>query len=560
MKKTLYLLQGIVFLLLVPLLARGQQGTITYGFKSNGKQVRQDHPLQLAYRDGVASLSTSRKGQQVRQYIDYNQKAVFKYLSFKDSTYVLKTPFDSLAKATLSRDTVTILGYLCHKAHLVIRSNSIDVWYTDKLPLKGSPALDIAPYLGLVLKVVRNGNFQMYATNVRIGSVSASPALKLPSGQAVDAATFQALLIRSRYTTVNVFTDQKVNFGDSLVNPPGRQLNKVYRFSGGTVVLKKIGLPEHFNGHVFATVHQYSNGDAYDRTGCAFVVPMGGKISFLDALQQGVGVLPVYKDRSGKDYQGIRRTVDYVPPVELVRFFTPFGVGAYNDKVKIKGYHWADSVTYSQDVTDLLPLLKGEAWLGVYIGNYDKKGHTVSLQLNYYPDHDSPDTARKSWVLPLFNTLNIMEMSGQNYGRLFTTDSLKIRAFIPDGIGDLRLRYLSTGHGGWDEGDEFTPKENTLLIDGKKVFSFVPWRSDCATYRLENPSSGNFGDGLSSSDLSRSGWCPGTTTNPLYIPLPRLTSGWHTFTIAIPEGKQQGSSFSFWNVSGCLTGTYKSGK
>jgi hypothetical protein len=46
----------------------------------------------------------------------------------------------------------------------------------------------------------------------------------------------------------------------------------------------------------------------------------------------------------------------------------------------------------------------------------------------------------------------------------------------------------------------------------------------------------------------------------LYIPLPRLTSGWHTFTIAIPEGKQQGSSFSFWNVSGCLTGTYKSGK
>src|SRR5699024_6216371 len=124
-------------------------------------------------------------------------------------------------------------------------------------------------------------------------------------------------------------------------------------------------------------------------------------------------------------------------------------------------------------------------------------------------------------------------------------------------VKDLRLRYLSTGHGGWDGGDEFNPKQNTIFIDGKKVYAYTPWRTDCATYRLENPSSGNFSNGLSSSDYSRSGWCPGTTTNPVFIPLPYLTPGWHTITIAIPQGKPEGNSFSFWNVSGVLLGEVK---
>lgn len=50
------------------------------------------------------------------------------------------------------------------------------------------------------------------------------------------------------------------------------------------------------------------------------------------------------------------------------------------------------------------------------------------------------------------------------------------------------------------------------------------------TYRMLNPSSGNFSDGISSSDLSRSNWCPGTTTNPVYIPLD-LKPGKHVLKI-----------------------------
>jgi hypothetical protein len=86
-------------------------------------------------------------------------------------------------------------------------------------------------------------------------------------------------------------------------------------------------------------------------------------------------------------------------------------------------------------------------------------------------------------------------------------------------LKNAQLRYTTTGHGGWENGDEFVPKANSIFIDGKQIFSFIPWRTDCGSYRLYNPASGNFPDGLSSSDLSRSNWCPGTVTNPNFIPL-----------------------------------------
>lgn len=541
----------IIFCLsFTPFCGYAQKGVITYGYKYHGKEIRKGHPLLMTFNEGIAMLHGGKKES---RYIDYLQKAVFKTIAVDGQTYMTLTPFDSLVHATLLPDTVTIAGYVCHKARLVIRSNQIEVWYTDELPVKGTPDPEIAPFLGLVLKIVRNGNYEVFAKSVETGAIPDSVQTAPLKGKPVSEAAFRALQIRSRYKTIPVFTGQQINFGDSIVNPQEGQLNTVYRYSGGTVILKKIHLPENFTGNIFASLTQYSNGDAYDRTGCVFVLPKKGNISFLEALKNGIDVLPVFKDNKGRSYQGIVATGKYQPPVELLRFFTPFGVGAYNSKVQIEGYNWADSVTYTQDVTALSPLLSGDTWIGVYIGNYDKKGHTVSLKLNYYSERE--DTINKPIVLSLFNTLNIMEMSGQNYGRLFGNDSLKVRVYIPENIHHLRLRYISTGHGGWDGGDEFNPKVNTIFIDGKKIYSFTPWRTDCATYRLKNPSSGNFGNGLSSSDYSRSGWCPGTTTNPVFIPLPQLKAGWHTFTVAIPQGKAEGNSISFWNVSGCLIGS-----
>ena len=193
-------------------------------------------------------------------------------------------------------------------------------------------------------------------------------------------------------------------------------------------------------------------------------------------------------------------------PVELIRFFTSFGVSHFNNMREINNYHWQDSVVYKQEVTPLIPNTTEEIWIGVFIGNYDKGGHLLSLDLQFYPPWDDGEVDEK-WIEPLFSTINILEMSGQNYGRLFDTDTLRVDFNLPENVDGLQLLFTTTGHGGWGGGDEFNPKLNQVFIDDSLVFSIVPWRNDCATYRMANPASGNFQNGLSSSDRTRTAVC-----------------------------------------------------
>lgn len=97
-------------------------------------------------------------------------------------------------------------------------------------------------------------------------------------------------------------------------------------------------------------------------------------------------------------------------------------------------------------------------------------------------------------------------------------------------------------------------QKNSIFLDRKEAFVFTPWKTDCGSYRNYNPASGNFENGLSSSDYSRANWCPGTTTNPIFIDLGNLKAGEHTITVKIPQGENEGNSFSSWNVSGVLVG------
>jgi GLPGLI family protein len=535
------------------------EGVITYSFRINGKESK-GAPLQLFYKNNIAHLRQGRDPEKREgQFIDYSNNVTWQILTLKDgSRYTMKTPFSKYEKAAVTEDTSTILGYKCQKANVTIRSNTIEIWFTTDLPLKGSPSLGIAPGPGLILKTIRNGNFETYATKIELKKVADS-LVKLPEdiGSVVDEATYRRKEIDNRFTAIPVFRQQQINFTDSIINPADNLENVTYRYAGGTLVLKKVTLPETENYSVFASLTQFSNGDAYDRTGSVFVIPTDREISFLNGLRNGKNELPVYKDKQGKEYQGVAETAKYLPVMELMRFFTPFGVRAFNERSKIEGYHWADSVDYKQEITDLLPRLTGEVWIGVFIGNYDKGGHTVNLTLDYYPKQQQPVSEKTNWVEPIFNTLNIMEMAGQEYPTMFDNDSLTVTVDVPEGLDKLTLRYITTGHGGWGNGDEFNQKLNEIFMDGKKIFSFIPWRTDCATYRMSNPSSGNFGNGLSSSDLSRSNWCPGTTTNPVYIPINNLAPGKHTFKIAIPLGRREGNSFSAWNISGCLIGEFK---
>ena len=190
--------------------------------------------------------------------------------------------------------------------------------------------------------------------------------------------------------------------------------------------------------------------------------------------------------------------------------------------------------------------------IGAYIGNWDSRGHRVSLKLKYFPDDLRHTLYDFENAMPLFNTVNYLEQDSQPYPVFQENDSLKVTFKLDRAVKNAHLFYLTTGHGGWGGGDEFNMKPNTIYLDGQKVISFIPWRDDCGTYRNFNPQTGMYETGCSSSDMSRSNWCPGTVTNPNFIALGNLEAGEHTIVVQIPQGSPEGGSQSYWCTSGTL--------
>lgn len=532
---------------------------ITYLKSSNGKALENQDPILVFAATDQTTLLSSASIQSGKADFPYEQTFIdlntrnFTQLAFWDKAKnAATTDSISLSKQTfdLSPETKIILGYQCRKAKTIINSNTIELWFTTDLKVKGAPTV-LGADLGLVLEMVRNNNYVITATKIE-KQKKISPyqmAFNNFNGPKTDLLTYRDLLWKSRFTTIAVFKNEIINFSDQ-----SKSNDSIFRYANGTVILKKVSFPEIPAGSlIFTELQEQSNGDAYDRTGSVFVIPEDQPHSFLDGLKNGVKSLPVYDNGNGKQYQGIVRTTNYSPLLELMRFFTPFGIQQYNH-IALKDKKWHEIVPYRQDISELQSTLSTKTvWVGTFIGNYDKGGHKISLDITIHKG-DKPATANR-FVLPLFNTTNVMEMAGQDYATLFNTDKgLEVTFDLPNDVANAQLRYITTGHGGWENGDEFVPKKNQIFLDQQEVFAFIPWRQDCGSYRLFNPASGNFNNGLSSSDYSRSNWCPGTVTNPVMIALGDLKAGKHTIQIRIPQGAPEGNSFSSWNVSGVLIG------
>ena len=427
---------------------------------------------------------------------------------------------------------------------------------TESLGYDAMPTISRGVLKGVMVRQLINGNRMFELRNIKKDKKIKKEIIPSEMGQRVAPRDIDKISKDKLIIKTPIFDKEQIHFAEIEKFTGEIPYDTVIHFAYGTLILKRVqleNLPEHYS--YFIEVEEQSNGDAYDRSGSIFVIPTDRELSLKDALIDSIQLLHSYTDRRDITYRAIKLEDDFLPVVELMRFFTPFGVNHFNDRVRIEGLEWSDVAYYKQDVTDVAKHLRGDVLIGAFIGNYDGGGHKLSLDLLAYPGDYSWDLSQNDdWTLPLFNTCNVMEMAGQHYGRMFKTDSLTVEFELPENVENLRLRYISTGHGGWGGGDEFNPKENSIIIDGEKVFTHTPWRCDCATYREMNPVSGNFWNGQSSSDLSRSGWCPGTATQPVYFDLGFLKAGKHTITIAIPQGDDEGSSFNHWMVSGVLIG------
>lgn len=531
---------------------------ITYLKSSNGKIIDNQDPI-LVFSTPVESLITTNGIHTNKATFPFEETIVipsdnqYWQVATLDKTKKVST-IDSLSlakqKFETTSDTKIILGYKCHKATTIINSNTIDVWYTNDLNSKGAPTV-LGQKLGLVLEMVRNNNYVISATKiekVKIPNLSKQVKTSLKN-KPVDVLTYRDILWKSRFTTLKVFENEVINFSDT-----SRSNDSILCFANGTVLLKKIKFPTIKPGsRIFIDINEQSNGDAYDRTGSAFIIPTQQKQSFMDGLINGANTLPQYSNGNGKTYQGVVATENYFPLIELMRFFTPFGIKQYN-YLELKDKNWHEVVPYRQDISEFRSVMSNQdIWVGTFISNYDKGGHKISMNITIHDEENA--TSKNNFVLPLFNTTNVMEMAGQDYPTMFNTDKgLEVSFTLEKEVKNATLRYITTGHGGWENGDEYLQKKNTIYLDNKEIYSFIPWRTDCGTYRLFNPASGNFPNGLSSSDYSRSNWCPGTVTNPTYINLGDLKAGEHTIRVHIPQGAPEGNSFSAWNVSGVLIG------
>lgn len=538
-------------------------------YKSYTKDVaKQDTAITMVYchKDKIAienqmnldGIQTIKGLAKETRFVDYDNQTFARQLEYEDGeTFLAKTDFKTLDLKPVE-ENVEVGGFKCKKYTTSINSNSIEIWMTEDLDMNATPMIQFAGLKGVMVRFVRNGNSILELASVnKLRTKTKADCVPSHSAKEVTFKEMDNIEREKMVITTKIFEDERVHWGDTTKISGDIPLDSVVHFAGGTIVLKKVrleSLPEHYQ--IFAELTTKSSGDAYDRTGSVFIIPTEKEKSLYDALTKGIDAVPYFTSSKGAKYQAMCLTDDFMPVVELIRFFTPFGVGHFNDRLNIDGLEWEEDVFYKQEVTDLAKLLRGEVLLGVFIGNYDGGGHKVSLDLKAYPgDYVGGESKLENqWLLPIFNTCNVMEMAGQNYPHFFDTDSLTIEFDVPEGVKNIRLRYITTGHGGWGGGDEFNPKVNEVFIDGKKVLAYTPWRSDCARYREWNPVSGNFWNGVSSSDLSRSGWCPGTATQPVYVNLDGLTAGKHTLKVAIPQGQAEGGSFSAWSVSGVLIG------
>ena len=605
MKKT-----ALVLLSLLPLMATAQvkipqdANRFTYWQFEYGEKT--DTTVITVERTGdvVTIVTPKPNGRLIPGYaqnvtsVDYAADSITVTATYPDSVYYYRT---ALTRNDIAWRTEDGPRYICS-----INSNTLAFTMDTSTDLNASPLPHYGLRRGVLTSYTRNGQLRLMlakAEKVRDKRAAATSstriemqgewavvngnridnkgdlmnvpgdeglrrAIQLGKARRVSPREMDRIMKDHLVVTTRIFDHAQLHWGAENAHFEGQHRKQpssvllpadtVVHYAGGTMILKRVtlpDLPDHYQH--FVELHQQSNGDAYDRTGSIFIVTSDGYVAhnFFDGINWHPDSLPTFIGRDGQRYQGMMATRNYRPPLEWVRFFTPFGVGHFNERMQGYGVDWRDEAFYRQEITDVY--CGGDVIVGAWIGNYDGGGHLLTLDVKSYPnDNTMPRNYEEEAtdnVVPLFNTCNVLEMAGQNYGKLFATDSLTVTFTVPADAKGARLRYISTGHGGWGEGDEFVPKQNTILIDGHPAFIHTPWRSDCGCYRDLNPVSGNFWNGLSSSDFSRSGWCPGTAAQPVYFDLTPWADGkQHTITVAIPQGKPVEGMFSHWAVSGAL--------
>lgn len=388
-------------------------------------------------------------------------------------------------------------------------------------------------------------------------------------------------------TRLSVFQKEPLRWiPDSLGAFNAADENGIIRLGNGRIILKKIELPAYERDvKATITVRVESAGDRWDKSGSVFVIPGSQAVNMM-TVAAGEAAYPAVDSLVYEKLVGVAAADGYAPAAELLRFMTPFGVGFYSrlDTAKVSKTRpvyvdgWAPETYWEADITDLFPLLQDDAYVGVFIDTWTKEGYIASVDIDVEETGNEYTPLPKRHVMPLVNTMYYV---GQEYPDIFARKDLSVDFELPQVSSSARLAYITTGHGGHSEGDEFTKQRNIVSMDGEAVIDYTPWRTDCASFRRFNPTSGvwterrtaayvawtpsgprrvekEIDEIIASSDYSRSNWCPGSQVNPVVVPLEDLAAGAHRLTISIPTAQplsHEKNEMNFWLVSAYLVWT-----
>ena len=373
------------------------------------------------------------------------------------------------------------------------------------------------------------------------------------------------------------FQEEIIHFSPATIPDGAIEENGVIRLGNGRVILKKVKLPRVKRDiRLKANIILTSNGDPWDKAGSCFIIPAESTIDMVD-IALGKANYPQVNPNYTENLAGVIPTDGFIPPVEIMRFMTPFGVGYFNEadsittsrKKPVYIDEWAPHVEWQQDISSLYSLLTEEVYIGVFIDTWTKEGYKLSLTLELLESEVKQDKLKDIKVLPLVNTVYYQ---GQSHPDIFARQKLEVPFTLPQKAKNVKLKYIVTGHGGHSGGDEFVKNENILSIDDNEIYRFTPWRTDCASFRRFNPSTGvwltkrevsyiskegrtikTIEEPIASSDLSRSNWCPGSHIDPVTIALDKLEAGEHRLFISIPEAQAMAENeMNHWLVSAYL--------
>ncbi len=196
---------------------------------------------------------------------------------------------------------------------------------------------------------------------------------------------------------------------------------------------------------------------------------------------------------------------------EIFRYITPYG----------NGLDLGDGVTWTMDVTDLAPLLKGRVHLASPNGGWGDPYEQTSQEDLELTFEFIEGTAPRNVV----NITKLWQFFGITYDKNFESQVAPIEYQFTEEEKTASMRVIQSGHGFGGTADncaEFCRKLGMAKVDGVKRYEQYVWR-ECGDIPVY-PQGGTW-------IYDRSNWCPGAEVKPYDYELTPFISPGSTHTV-----------------------------